>query len=140
MPKGKCFCFASRRVGVFGDLLSKMQSFEMDNAQRQDNKENLNRHTPQNPQTEPNLEQRKRKGPRRIVYRFFHYTTINGLQRLASAKTIIGRLFWIAVLLAAFGLFSRDIYELVNQYYERPVTVVSKINYFRVRYQLATHL
>ncbi|XP_028397481.1 amiloride-sensitive sodium channel subunit gamma-like [Dendronephthya gigantea] len=71
------------------------------------------------------------KGPRKIINRFFHYTTINGLQRLASAGTILGRLFWIAVVLGAAALFSKDIYDLVQQFYSRPVSVVSKIEYFR---------
>ena len=75
----------------------------------------------------------KRKGPRGIIYRFFHYTTINGLQRLASSKTILGRLFWILVLLGAGAMFSRDIYALIQQYFDRPVSVVSKVEYFRVR-------
>ena len=78
----------------------------------------------------------RRKGPKRLIYNFFHYTTINGLQRLASAKTILGRIFWILVLLGAGAMFSRDIYDLIQQYYERPVNVVSKVEYFRVRSRL----
>ena len=75
----------------------------------------------------------KRKGPKGIINRFFHYTTINGLQRLASSKTILGRLFWILILLGATGMFSKDIYDLVQQFFDRPVNVVSKVEYFRVR-------
>ena len=92
--------------------------------------------TSQNSLDQPNDKKSDSKGPKKIIYRFFHYTTINGLQRLASSKTILGRLFWILVLLGATGLFSRDIYELVQQYYDRPVNVVSKVEYFRVRYAL----
>ena len=67
-----------------------------------------------------------------IISKFFHYTTINGLQRLASATTIIGRLFWIAVVLGALAMFSRDLYDLIEQYNDKPISVVSKINYFKV--------
>jgi hypothetical protein len=81
----------------------------------------------------PNDDQSKRKGTKRIIYRFFHYTTINGLQRMASSGTILGRLFWILVLLGAGGMFSRDIYTLVQQFFERPISVVSRVEYFRVR-------
>jgi hypothetical protein len=82
---------------------------------------------------DPNESKPKRKGAKRLIYNFFHYTTINGLQRLASAKTILGRIFWILVLLGAGVMFSRDIYDLVQQYFDRPVNVVSKVEYFRVR-------
>ena len=78
-------------------------------------------------------EKTKRTGPKGIIYRFFHYTTINGLQRLASSKTILGRLFWILVLLGAGAMFIKDIYDLVQQFFDRPVNVVSKVEYFRVR-------
>lgn len=75
----------------------------------------------------------QQKGPKKIIHKFFHYTTINGLQRLASSATILGRLFWILVLLGAGAMFTKDIYDLVLQYYDRPVNVVSTVEYFRVR-------
>ena len=100
-----------------------MESYQMDpvHGQKNHSHENL----------DPNDSKPRQKGPKRLIYNFFHYTTINGLQRLASAKTILGRIFWILVLLGAGAMFSKDIYDLIQQYFERPINVVSKVEYFR---------
>ena len=103
-----------------------MESYSMEPVQGR--KDHISQENPN-----PNDDQSKRKGTKRIIYRFFHYTTINGLQRMASSGTILGRLFWILVLLGAGGMFSRDIYTLVQQFFERPISVVSRVEYFRVR-------
>lgn len=117
-----------------------MDSFPLDNIQNRDNTNNFggqNIYTAQPTSQEPSSE--KRKGKRQIVSSFFQYTTINGLQRLASATTIIGRLFWIFVVLGAFAWFSKDTYDLVQQFFDRPISVVSKINYFRVSIKSGGH-
>ena len=111
-----------------------MNSFALDSVHENNvnNASGRNGESAQSTSQQPNLP--KRKKSKEIVISFFHYTTINGLQRFASAKTIIGRLFWIMVLFCALIMFSKDIYDLVNQYFDRPVSVVSKINYFRVSF------
>ena len=117
-----------------------MNSFPLDNIQNRNDSSNFgeqNIYTAQPTSQEPSSVNGKQK--RQIVSSFFNYTTINGLQRLASATTIIGRLFWIIVVLGAFAWFSKDTYDLVKQYFDRPVGVVSKINYFRVSIKSGRH-
>ena len=120
--------------------LLKMTSYYLENLRNNPNIFNTYPETRNNPLAHSTTEQthqeqskaEKKKGAKLIIHRFFHYTTINGLQRLSSASTIIGRIFWIIVMLGALGMFFRDLYSLIVQYYDRPISIVSKIDYFKV--------
>ena len=57
---------------------------------------------------------------------FFEYTTAHGYGRLAQAKRIKTKLFWVCVLVCVNGLFLWQFIDRVTKYHTRPTKTIIK--------------
>ncbi|EDO37453.1 predicted protein [Nematostella vectensis] len=55
-----------------------------------------------------------------LIWDFFGQTTAHGFGKIANAKSRLRRMFWVCLVMAAFGMFSLQIYDLLMIYLSRP--------------------
>ncbi|XP_032233718.2 degenerin deg-1 isoform X2 [Nematostella vectensis] len=56
-----------------------------------------------------------------LIWDFFGQTTAHGFGRIANTKSRLRRMFWVCLVMAAFGMFSLQIYDLLMIYLSRPI-------------------
>uniref|UniRef100_A0ABM0LU21 Low-density lipoprotein receptor-related protein 2-like n=1 Tax=Saccoglossus kowalevskii TaxID=10224 RepID=A0ABM0LU21_SACKO len=54
-------------------------------------------------------------------------TTAHGVLRIAGAKSFFGKIFWSVIFLVAVGAFIRQLYLLLDQYFEYPINVKKEV-------------